>query len=60
MLCGNPNGGCCPSIEDKGKNKGITIVDKELHQKIIFTEEQAQKLTNYLSRRKIKHQNARR
>ena len=47
MLCGRP-AGCCPSIEEGEKGKGITILDEEVHQKIIFTEEQTQKLAEYL------------
>lgn len=49
MLCGNPNGGCCPSIEEDRK-KGVThIIDGD--QKITFNKLQIQKLTEYLNAR---------
>jgi len=44
-LCGRP-AGCCPSIKEDIENGIMYIVDGD--QKIAFTKEQRQKLTEYL------------
>lgn len=47
-LCGNPNGGCCPTIEEN-KGKGVIIRDSD--QRILFTEKQVKELCEYLCKR---------